>query len=282
MKLSVHQYGKGRVRVARVRREGARHSIHEVEVQVMLRGDFASSYTAADNSLVVPTDTMKNTVNVLAQTELGDEIERFGLALGRHFLAKHSQVSECTVTLSEKVWTRLEFEGEAHPHAFTGNNACHPWACVTATRTNASVSAGIRDLLILKTTGSGFSGFPKCELTTLPETADRIFSTVVAATWDFVREPANYAAAREHALEAMLRVFANHYSPSVQATLHEMAQAALDAVPEFSRIHLELPNKHYMLVNLAPFGRQNPNEVFTPTDEPHGQIEATAERDFTV
>src|SRR5262245_29305851 len=174
MKLSVHQYGKGRVRVARIRREGAQHSIHEVEVQVMLRGDFASSYTDGDNSLVVPTDTMKNTVNVLAQAELGDDIERFGLALGRHFLAKYAQIAECTVTLSEKVWTRLEVDGAPHPHAFTGNDASHPWACVTTTRSGSSVSAGIRDLLILKSTASGFAGFPKCDLTTLPEATDRI------------------------------------------------------------------------------------------------------------
>jgi urate oxidase len=278
MKLSVHQYGKGRVRVARVRREGSRHTIHEVEVQVMLQGDFASSYIAGDNSRVVPTDTMKNTVNVLAQTELGDEIEQFGLALGGHFLAKYSQVAECTVTLSEKVWTRLEFDGAPHPHAFTGNNASHPWACVTTSRSNTSVSSGIRDLLILKSTGSGFAGYPKCELTTLPETTDRIFSTMVAATWDFAREPGSYAVAREKALEAMLRVFANNYSPSVQTTLHEMAQAALTAVPEISRVRLELPNKHYLPVNFAPFSRENSNEVFTPTDEPHGQIEAVVER----
>jgi urate oxidase len=278
MKLSVHQYGKGRVRVARVRREGARHTVHEVEVQVMLRGDFASSYTDGDNSLVVPTDTMKNTVNVLAQTELGDEIERFGLALGRHFLSRYSQVAECAVTLSEKVWARLEFDGAPHPHTFTGNNASHPWACVTTTRSNVSVSSGIRDLLILKSTGSGFAGYPKCDLTTLSETTDRIFSTMVAATWDFAQEPVSYTAAREKALDAMLSVFANNYSPSVQTTLREMAEAALAAVPEISRIRLELPNKHYLPVNFAPFNRQNQNEIFTPTDEPHGQIEAIVER----
>src|SRR4029434_425141 len=139
MKLSVHHDGKACVCVARVRRDGERHTIHEVEVQVMLRGDFASSYTAGDNSFVVPTDTMKNTVNVLAQTELGDEIERFGLALGRHFLATYSQVAACTVTLTENVWKRLEFDGAPHPHAFVGNDTSHPWACVTTTRTNASV-----------------------------------------------------------------------------------------------------------------------------------------------
>jgi urate oxidase len=274
MKLGNHQYGKGSVRVARVRRDGERHSVHEVEVQVMLRGDFAASYTAADNSLVVPTDTMKNTVNVLAQTELGGEIERFGVALGEHFLRKYPQISECEITLVENSWERIG----NHPHAFTGNDASHAWAQVTSTRNGTEVSAGVRDFLVLKSTGSGFSAFPKCEFTTLPETDDRIFSTLVSATWQYAANPASYSEARRAAMSAMLRGFAEDYSPSVQVTLYEMGKAALEAVPEATRIHLALPNKHYHLVNLAPFGGTNPNEVFTPTDEPHGQIEATIER----
>jgi urate oxidase len=140
------------------------------------------------------------------------------------------------------------------------------------------VSAGVRDFLVLKTTASAFAGFPRCEFTTLPETNDRIFSTLISATWDFAREPASYAMAREKAMTAMLRVFAENFSPSVQMTLAQMGEAVLAAVPEAARVHLALPNKHYLLVNLAPFGRTNANEVFTPTDEPHGQIEATIAR----
>jgi urate oxidase len=141
-------------------------TVHEVDVQVTLRGDFAASFTAADNSLVVPTDTMKNTVNVLAQTELADEIERFGLALGEHFLRKYPQISEGEITLTEKTWQRID----GHPHAFTGNDSSHRWAQVTTSRSRSEVSAGVRDFLVLKSTGSGFSGYPKCDLTTLPET----------------------------------------------------------------------------------------------------------------
>jgi urate oxidase len=274
MKLSVHQYGKARVRVARVQRDGARHSIHEADVQVMLSGDFDSSYLSDDNSKVVATDTMKNTVNVLAQTELGPEIERFGLALGRHFTGKYAQVEQCTVTLHGKSWQRVG----GHPHSFTGNDSSRTWARVTATREGATVSAGVRDFLVLKTTESGFVGYPKCEFTTLPETNDRIFSTLISATWDFASEPASYAAACEAAMAAMLRVFSENFSPSVQVTLYQMGEAALAAVPEIARIHLALPNKHYLPVNFAPFGKTNANEVFTPTDEPHGQIEATIER----
>lgn len=274
MKLTVHQYGKARVRVARVQRDGPRHTIHEADVQVMLSGNFASSYLSADNSQVVATDTMKNTVNVLAQTELGADIERFGIALGRHFTGKYPQVEQCEVTLLGRTWQRID----DHAHSFTGNDSSHTWARVTTARAGAKVSAGVRDFLVLKTTASGFEGYPKCEFTTLPETNDRIFSTLISATWDFASEPASYSAARDAAMTAMLRVFADNFSPSVQVTLFQMGEAALAAVPEITRVHLALPNKHYLPVNLAPFGRTNANEVFTPTDEPHGQIEATIER----
>lgn len=274
MKLSVHQYGKARVRVARVQRDGSRHTIHEADVQVMLSGNFGSSFLRDDNSKVVPTDTMKNTVNVLAQTELDTEIERFGLALGRHFTSKYAQVEQCEVTLLGRTWERIG----NHAHSFTGNDASRAWARVKATREGTTVSGGARDFLVLKTTGSSFAGYPKCEFTTLPETNDRIFSTLISATWDFASEPANYAAVREAAMTAMLRVFAENFSPSVQVTLYQMGEAALAAVPEITRIHLALPNKHYLPVNFAPFGLTNANEVFTPTDEPHGQIEATIER----
>lgn len=274
MKLTVQQYGKARVRVARVIREGARHSIHEADVQVMLSGDFASSYLDGDNSKVVPTDTMKNTVNVLAQTELGSEIERFGLALGQHFLGKYMQIEQCTVTLSGKLWHRIN----EHAHSFHGNDASRTWAKITSTRSGSAISAGLRDFLVLKTTESGFVGYPKCDLTTLPETTDRIFATVISATWDFTSEPASFGETREKATAALLKVFSENYSPSVQVTLYQMGEAILTAVPEIARVHLALPNKHYLPINLTPFGRTNANEVFTPTDEPHGQIEATIER----
>lgn len=245
----------------------------------MLRGDFAGSFTAADNSLVVPTDTMKNTVNVLAQTELDEEIERFGSALGHHFLSKYPQVTECDVTLTQKVWNRMTVGGHPHAHSFIGSNSWRPWAQVVTTRSGVNVSGGVRDLLVLKSTGSAFRGYPRCEFTTLPETDDRIFSTLISATWDFATESCNYLSARERAIDSMMRVFAENFSPSVQVTLFQMGEAALGAVPEISRIHLALPNKHYLPVNFAPFGRTNQNEIFTPTDEPHGQIEATVERE---
>ncbi len=279
MKVISHQYGKARVRVLKVFRSGAQHDLREVEVSVLLDGDFDASFSKADNRLVVPTDTMKNTVNLLAKDKLGSEIERFGVALGEHFLARYPQVSKVTVGLAEHRWQRMSIDGEAHPHSFTEAGRAQPFAQVVCARgVAATVESGIQDLLILKSTSSGFEGYPKDEFTTLPETKDRILATRLKATWFWTKPPADFRAANDRLLDAMLAKFAGPYSPSVQATLYWMAGAALEAVPEISRISLAMPNQHCLLVNLAPFGCANDNEIFVPTDEPHGQIEATIAR----
>jgi urate oxidase len=153
------------------------------------------------------------------------------------------------------------------------------FASVNCSETEKTVRSGIRNLVILKSTGSGFENYPKDEFTTLPETADRILATSFSATWTFKEQPDHYARANESILNAMLRVFANSYSPSAQTTLFQMGEAALAACVEISQLDLAMPNKHCLLINLAPFGLENKNEVFVPTDEPHGDITATVARD---
>jgi urate oxidase len=244
----------------------------------MLRGDFDTSYTKADNSLVVPTDTMKNTVNVLAKEKLGAESEEFGILLGEHFLKTYPQVSEAEIRMSEHCWERMRIGGRPHAHSFLEKSPARPFGKVTCSRTGTSVESGIDELLILKTTGSGFEGFLKDKLTTLPETKDRILATKLEATWWYERKPKSYSKANARILEAMLGVFARNYSPSVQVTLFEMGEAGLKAVREISKVHLAMPNKHCLLVNLASFGMENRNELFVPTDEPHGLIEGTVTR----
>jgi urate oxidase len=277
-KLIHQQYGKARVRVLKVFRRGARHDLKEVEVAVTLLGNFSTAYTRGDNSRVVPTDTMKNTVLALAQDFLGAEIEGFGLALGRHFLRSYPQVREARLRLRERSWERLAPGGRPHSHSFREHGRAVPFTEVVCTRRGSVVTSGIEELLILKSTGSGFEGYPKDEFTTLAETRDRILATNLTAAWQFRRAPASYAAANARVLDAMLGVFARNYSPSVQATLYQMAEAALRAVPAVGQVRLSMPNKHCLLANLKPFGRENRNEVFIPTDEPHGQIEATVAR----
>ena len=278
MKLIHHHYGKAKVRVMKVTRMGTQHSLKELEVSVMLQGDFDASYTRAENRLVVPTDTMKNIVYVLAREKLGAETEDFGLALGEHFLKTYPQVERADIGLSERGWERMSVGAQPHPHAFVQKNTARTFAQVACARSGSSVESGIEDLLILKTTGSGFEGYAQDRFTTLPPTEDRIMATKLKATWSYEKRPANYSATNGAILEAMLAVFARNYSPSVQVTLFQMGEAALQAAPEVSKVSLAMPNKHCLLVNLAPFGLENPNEIFVPTDEPHGQIEGTVTR----
>lgn len=278
MKLVAQNYGKQRVRVMKVLRGTPRHEVKEVEFGVRLEGDFASSYTAGDNSKVVPTDTMKNTVHALAHQHLGHQTEPFAALLAGHFLKDYPQVSRVTIESSERRWSRLSVGGTPHDHAFSGQEG-RPLVTVVAARGGTTrIDSGIEDLLILKSTGSSFTGYPKCAYTTLPESNDRILATRLRATWRWSAPPADFNAANAALLEAMLAVFARNFSPSVQATLYEMAGAGLAAIPQVTEISLAMPNKHYLPANLKPFGLDGTGVSFIATDDPHGQIEATVAR----
>ncbi len=278
MKLISHNYGKAKVRVLKVMRAGKIHSIKELDVQVMLSGDFDASYTKADNRLVVATDSIKNTVNVLAKQKLGAETEAFGVVLSEHFLKTYKHVSRVEVTLTEHCWARVNVNGKPHAHSFSEKGSAKPFAKIVATRKGIEVESGIEELLILKSTASSFENFWRDEFRTLPDTSDRIFATKLKATWTFIKKPKSYAAANGKILDAMLAVFAKNFSPSVQVTLFQMGEAALKKVKEISKVSIAMPNKHCLLINLAPFGLENKNELFVPTDEPHGQIEGTVSR----
>jgi urate oxidase len=279
MRLESHRYGKARVRVLKILRNGKTHTVKEIDVAAILEGDFESSYVAADNTKVVPTDTIKNTINVLAKDQLGEEIEPFALALGQHFLKRYQQVYKAKIDIAERDWRRMEIDQKPHPHSFVAGSEAKTFTRVVYTRESQTVESGIRDLVILKSTESGFENYRKDEFTTLPETSDRILATSFSATWTYAKRPARYRDNNDKIISAMLKVFANNYSPSAQTTLFQMGTAALDVCSEISRIELAMPNKHYLLINLSPFDRENKNEVFTPTEEPHGQIEAVVVRD---
>ncbi|MFL6521229.1 MAG: factor-independent urate hydroxylase [Chthoniobacterales bacterium] len=278
-KLTAHRYGKARVRVLKILRDGPVHTLKDLEVAARLKGDFEASYTSGDNTKVVPTDTIKNTINIFARQHLGPEVERFGLILAEHFLTRYTQAREVEIQILERHWERLVVDGQPHPHSFKAGSESRMFTQINCDRTTKTVRSGIRDLVILKSTGSGFENYPKDEFTTLPETADRILATSFSSTWAFKDQPDNYNHANETILTAMLKVFANNYSPSAQTTLFQMGEAALAACPEISELDLAMPNKHCLLINLAPFGLENKNEVFVPTDEPHGDIVATVTRD---
>jgi len=244
----------------------------------MLQGDFDAVYSKGDNRSVVATDSMKNTVNILAKQKLGKEAEAFGEVLGNHFLKTYRQVSRVEVRLVEHCWERIPVNGKPHVHSFAEKSAAKPLVNIIATRKETVVESGVEDLLIMKTTASGFENFLRDEFTTLPETSDRIFATKLKAGWEYRRKPKNYSATNAKILNTMLAVFAKNYSVSVQASLFQMGKAALKIAPEISKISIAMPNKHCLLINLSPFGMENKNELFVPTDEPHGQIEATIAR----
>ncbi|HEY3129132.1 MAG TPA: urate oxidase [Acidobacteriota bacterium] len=278
MKLLHHHYGKSRIRLIKVIRDGEVHSVTELEVAVLLEGNFDSSYTTGDNQMVIATDSMKNTIYALAKEHLGQEPERFGLVLAKHFLHRYSQVSRAEVQIMESLWSRLRLDGKPHPHSFSRAGEMTPFTDVTCAGDQTKIESGIQDLVILKSTASGFSGFYKDEYTTLAETSERILASNLKARWLFRDVPANFRLANQNIVQAILKTFAENYSPSVQRTLYEMGQSALRAVSSISEIHLSMPNLHCLLVNLAPFGLQNNNEVFVPTQEPHGLIEASVSR----
>ena len=275
------RYGKANVRVLRVQRAEERHEVREARVKVTLDGDFARAYTAADNSSVVPTDTMKNLVHVLALEHLDAANEPFALALAQCFLDRYEQVAEVQVEIDETVWSRMRIDERAHEHSFVRSESGTPFARVTATRSAREICAGVRDLAIMKTTGSGFVDYVQDEYTTLPPTTDRILATRLSATWRFaVDHPrgADYGAVAEAVRSTLLRVFAATYSYSVQDSLFRMGEAALAAASDISEITLAMPNVHYLAIDLSGFGRDAQGRLFLPTDEPNGQIEATLRR----
>jgi urate oxidase len=278
--LESQRYGKDRVRVLRVRRGSAGlQTVHEVEVSIALEGDFSATYLKGDNGQVVPTDTMKNTVHVLAKSYLGDVLEEFPLALAHHFLERHPQVSRVIVEVVSRPWSRFHAaDGTPHSHTFTGHSDCLPFSRVDSSRETTTIQSGVKDVLILKSTDSAFVGYPKCEYTTLRETKDRILATKMEAFWTFVPQVSSYAKTNAAIMSALLGTFANEFSPSVQNTLFLMGTAALNAAPDISDIQLAMPNKHYLPIDFTPFNLENNNEIFLPTDEPHGQIEARLTR----
>jgi urate oxidase len=274
-KLAENKYGKSRVRVIKVRRGPKGHELHEWTVQVLLEGDFESCFTEGDNSKILPTDTMKNTVYSLARNSSANCMEDFAKEMIDFLLSRNPQVSAAEVSIAEAAWGHMNVNGAPHPTAFVQVGGENQTTQVKKVRSSEfSVASGLDNLVILKTAGSAFEGYIKDSLTTLRETNDRLFGTALRAIWTYSVSKLDFAGSRKKAREALLGAFAGHQSKSVQHTLHEMATQALHAVPEIREIELVMPNKHCLLVDLSKFGQDNPNEIFVPTDEPHGQIEA--------
>jgi urate oxidase len=277
--LAENAYGKSRVRLAKVKRHADRNDFREWTIEISLQGDFESCFVNGDNSKILPTDTMKNTVYWLARTSSAECLEEFGKELAVFFLDRNPQVCSARIALGEKPWEHLQTRGKPHPTTFVQSAGEHQTAEVVAKRDGApSVRSGLENLVIMKTAGSEFAGFIRDSLTTLPETADRLFATSVRARWNYSSPNLPFPALRSRTRELLLSAFAAHTSKSVQHTLYAMGESVLAGVPEIDDIELTMPNKHYLLADLSRFGQDNPNEIFVPIDEPHGTIEARLRR----
>jgi urate oxidase len=278
-RLGDNRYGKSRVRLSRITRFGERHEFNEWTVRVLLEGDFESSFTEADNSKILPTDTMKNTVYSIARDSKATTIEDFAMELGDYLLANNAQVSGVLVEIEEKAWERLVVDGKPEPTTFRlGGPELQTVRAVRDQGRAWSIRSGVEGMVILKTTKSAFTGYVKDRLTTLKPATDRILGTNATVAWEFADGSPDYTTIRQRVISALLKEFAEQHSMSVQHTLFDMGKAALEAAPEIARITLTMPNLHHLAADLSPFGQDNPNHIFIPVDEPHGYIEATVER----
>jgi urate oxidase len=274
--LSWNRYGKSRIRLVKVRRSRDPHELVDLTIDVQLEGAFDPVYLDGDNGPCLATDTMKNTVYAMARQDPIDHVEAFALRLADHFLAKPG-VSRVRVGAVEQPWGRLSAGGRPHPHAFVQAGAEHWTASVTREARGSEIVSGLANLVVLKTTDSAFTGFPRDEFTTLPDTADRIMATAITAAWTYRPGTSDFSA-RAQIRRALVETFAAHLSRSVQHTLYAMGEAALASCADVTTITLTLPNRHHVLVDLTPFGLDNPNEIFVVTDQPFGLIEATLRR----
>ncbi|MFG2110827.1 factor-independent urate hydroxylase [Micromonospora chersina] len=274
--LGANQYGKAETRVVRVVRDRPRHELHDLNVTTCLAGDLAATHLTGDNANVLPTDSQKNTVYAFAKRHGVDQIEDFGLLLARHFVTSQPAITRARVDIEEYAWQRLG------PHSFQRAGGEARTASVTVDGAETQVVSGLTGLVLLNSTDSEFAGFVQDEYTTLPPTQDRILATAVDACWrhaDGRAAAGDWAGSYAGVRGALVAGFVETYSLSLQQTLYAMGERVLRECPGIVEVRLSLPNKHHLLVDLAPFGLDNPGEVFVATDRPYGLIEGTVRRD---
>ncbi len=276
--LSAARYGKDNVRVYKVHRDEAAgtQSVTEMTVCCLLEGQIEESYTRADNSVVVATDSIKNTIYIKAKEHPVNPPELYAGILGQHFLDTYPHISAANVSVVVHRWTRMVIDGKPHPHSFLRDGEETRNVEARVTRGAIDVAGGISKLLVLKSTNSQFHGFVRDEFTTLQETWDRILSTDVDATWKWATFP-DLAALREgvpafdkaweDARNIALKTFAEENSPSVQNTMYKISEKILDAAPGVASVSLALPNKHYFEIGkfFESFPPLPPPRCGTPT-----------------
>jgi urate oxidase len=282
--LGPNQYGKAENRVVRIYRDTDRHEIRDLNVSTALRGDFRAAHEVGDQANVLPTDTQKNTAFAFAKQHGVSSPEDYALALGERFLDVTPAATASRIEVEEYPWDRIEVGGAGHDHAFVRRGGESRTTVVTRDRSGATprvwVVSGIKDLVVLKSTGSEFKGFLKDEYTTLPEADDRILATSLVARWRYESvDGVDWNGSFQSIRQDLLETFATTYSRALQESLYAMGSAVLKNHPEVAEIKFSAPNKHHFLVDLSPFGVENDGEVFIAADRPYGLIEATVQRE---
>lgn len=278
MALTASKYGKGRVRVMRLTRDGDVHTPRELDCTVLMKGAFDESWTKGDNTACVATDSVKNIVNVTAARNISLEKEKFAEAVADTFLDKYPHVDEMMVEAKETKWLRHSFDGKPHGHTFILDSNGMGYVKLVKSRGAKVLQSGLRGFTFMKTTQSGWVDFVEDEYRTLADTTDRIAATAMDATWTWSAEPVDFSEGNAKVLAVLIEVFGTTYSLGVQDSMYRMGEDVLAAIPEIADISFAMPNKHYIPMNLKPFGIEFDGTVFLPTDEPHGQIEATIGR----
>ena len=281
--LGANQYGKAENRLVRVYRDTPRHEIRDLNVSSALRGDFSAAHISGDQAAVLPTDTQKNTVFALAKEKGVRSIEEFALTLGDHFIHQTPNATGARIEIEEYFWDRISVDGAPHDHSFVRNGGETRTTVVTVEGRGADRRAwavsGLKDLVLAKTTGSEFRGFLKDEYTTLQETNDRILATSLIARWRYDTIDVDFDKSYQQIRALLLKRFAQVHSYALQQTLYAMGESVLREYPEVAEIRFKAPNRHHFLVDLSPFGDENPGEVFFAADRPYGLIETAVERD---
>jgi urate oxidase len=281
--LGDNQYGKAENRVVRIYRDGPRHEIRDVNVSTSLRGDFSAAHLTGDQSLVLPTDTQKHTCFAYAREKGIGQVEDYALDLAEHFVDDIAPVEGARVEVEEYAWERVRIDGQEHDHTWVRRGPEVRTTVVTVDGTGdgrrAWVVSGLKDLVLLKSTGSEFWGYLKDDYTTLAETHDRVMATSLTARWRYDGTEVSWDSVYADVHRLLISRFAEVHSLALQQTLWEMGKAVLEAHPEIAEIKLSAPNKHHFLVNLSPFGIDNTGEVFHAADRPYGLIQCAVTRD---
>ena len=276
--LGDNQYGKAETHVVSVIRDTARHEIRDLVVSSALRGSFDDAHLTGDQWAVLPTDTQKNTVFAFAKKVGVTSPENFAVALAQHFVDVDT-VSSARVTVDEHVWERAVVDGAPHDHTFVQSSQEVRTVVVTMEDGRAHVLSGLSGLVLLKSTGSEFSGFLVDEYTTLAPTNDRVMATSVSARWLWSSLPADLDSAYAQVRGVLISRFGALHSLALQQTLWEMGRVVLETRADIAEIRLSAPNRHHFPVDLSPFGLDNPGEVFWAADRPYGLIEVEVRRE---